>query len=176
LSDDVTDAENTLKRSGHALTRQAPTGISTDGREGPGSYGLNRNVTLTILVGKDNRVTANFALIQPSIQTDLPKVLESLAKATGGKTPTLEDLLIVSNLKLQGAIGRMIRLDATAEELHSQAQVIEEVVKTDEAARNELGRVVRSSMKNGFLQGLGTEKAREYFTKWAKEYGGALPP
>src|SRR5687767_15568811 len=54
LDDDVTEAENMLKRIRHALTAGAPTGISLDGKEGPGSYGLNRNVTLTILVGKDS--------------------------------------------------------------------------------------------------------------------------
>src|SRR5262249_2680015 len=50
LSDDATEAENTLKRMRHALAKDAPIGISTDGKEGPGGYGLNRNVTLTILV------------------------------------------------------------------------------------------------------------------------------
>src|SRR5687768_14114923 len=65
LDDDSTEAENMLKRIRHALTAGAPTGISLDGKEGPGSYGLNRNVTLTILVGKDSEVSANFALVQP---------------------------------------------------------------------------------------------------------------
>ena len=60
LADDVTEAENNLKRTGHALQRKAPTGISMDGGEGPGVYGLNRNVSLTVLVGKEDRVTANF--------------------------------------------------------------------------------------------------------------------
>jgi hypothetical protein len=64
LDDDATAAENTLKRIKHALAQNAPIGISLDGREGPGSLGLNRNVTLTILVGKEGKVTANFALVQ----------------------------------------------------------------------------------------------------------------
>src|SRR5262249_22818000 len=38
LGDDVTESENALKRWGHALAREAPLGISLDGREGPGSY------------------------------------------------------------------------------------------------------------------------------------------
>src|SRR5262249_32679956 len=75
LSDDATEAEATLKRIRHAMPKGAPTGIALGGKEGPGSYGLNRNVTLTILVGKDNKVSANFALVQPSLQSDLPKVL-----------------------------------------------------------------------------------------------------
>src|SRR5688572_23335464 len=74
LDADATEAENTLKRIKHALTPHAPTGVSLDGREGPGAYGLNRNVQLTILVGKAGKVTANFALVQPSLQADLPKI------------------------------------------------------------------------------------------------------
>ncbi len=52
LDDDATAAENQLKKMRHALTPQSPIGVFPDGREGPGSYGLNRNVMLTILVGK----------------------------------------------------------------------------------------------------------------------------
>jgi hypothetical protein len=78
LGEDATEAEATLKRIRHALTPGAPTGISVDGKEGPGSYGLNRNVTLTILVGKEGKVTANFAIVQPSLQEDLPKILKEI--------------------------------------------------------------------------------------------------
>jgi hypothetical protein len=92
LDDDATAAESTLKRIRHALTPDAPTGISLDGREGPGNYGLNRNVMLTILVAKDNKVTANFALVQPSIQADLPKILKAITDVVGGTPPKLEEL------------------------------------------------------------------------------------
>lgn len=92
LSDDVTEAENTLKRIKNALAAGVPTGISLDGREGPGSYGLNRKVTLTILVGNKDKVTANFALVQPSLQADLPKILAAVVKETGGTAPSVESL------------------------------------------------------------------------------------
>ena len=58
LDDDATAAENQLKKIRHALTPKTPTGIFLEGREGPGSYGLNRNVMLTILVGKEGKVTS----------------------------------------------------------------------------------------------------------------------
>src|SRR5262245_61356575 len=92
LTDDATEAENRLKTMRHALAKDSPIGISPDGKEGPGAYGLNRNVTLTILVGKDNKVTANFALVQPSMQADLPKILDAVVAAAGGKAPKLEEL------------------------------------------------------------------------------------
>lgn len=173
LSDDVTDAENFLKRSGHALARKAPTGISIDGREGPGAYGLNRNVTLTVLVGKENRVTANFALVQPSIQADLPKVLDAIANLTGGETATLEDLLIVSNYKLQGPLSLLADRDASDEEVDRHVATIEALVKQDETAGKELGRVMSRLLSTGMLNKRGTPRAQEHFKKWAKQYGGS---
>ena len=74
------------------MPTDVPIGISVDGKEGPGAYGLNRNVTLTVLVGKDNVVTANFALIQPSIPADAPKILAEVVKLIGGQVPGLDEL------------------------------------------------------------------------------------
>ena len=48
LSDDETATKAQIKRAAHALSK-VPVGISIDGGEGPGAYGLNRKVTLTIL-------------------------------------------------------------------------------------------------------------------------------
>ena len=53
-------------------------GISVDGEEGPGSYGLNRNVELTFVLAKENKVVANFAFVQSSV-TDAPVISASRA-------------------------------------------------------------------------------------------------
>ncbi|MGH7127121.1 MAG: hypothetical protein ACREJB_02295 [Planctomycetaceae bacterium] len=92
LADDATEAEAFLKRARHALPKETPIGISTDGAEGPGAYGLNRNVTLTVLIAREGKVTANFALVQPSLQADVPRILDELVKLIGGTAPTLEEL------------------------------------------------------------------------------------
>lgn len=65
---------------------------STDGREGPGSYGLNRNVSQTILIAKDGKVLHNFAFTQPSFYTD-PHVLGGVAQAIDVEPTALENLL-----------------------------------------------------------------------------------
>jgi hypothetical protein len=91
LAADRSQTEAYLKRARQSLNLAAPVGISLDGAEGPGSYGLNRKVALTVLVAKDNRVTANFALIQPAL-TDGPKILAEVAKLIGAEPPTLEDV------------------------------------------------------------------------------------
>ncbi len=65
---------------------------STDGREGPGSYGLNRNVSQTILIAKDGKVLHNFAFTQPSFYTD-PHVLGGVAQAMDVEPAAVENLL-----------------------------------------------------------------------------------
>ena len=65
---------------------QSRAGLSLDGIEGPGNYGLNKECMMTIIAAKDNRVTANFALTQPGI-ADALKVLEALARTCGDSNP-----------------------------------------------------------------------------------------
>lgn len=92
LTDDPAETEALIKRASGALPKEVPLGIFRDGLEGPGEYGLNRKVTMTILVANQGKVTANFALVQPSIQADAPKVLKAIVDVVGGKVPTLEEL------------------------------------------------------------------------------------
>ncbi len=91
LTADRTKTEEFLTRAKGALAFHSPISISLDGLEGPGSYGLNRKVSLTILVAKDNKVVANFAIVQPN-ETDAPKVLAAMAKLVGKQPPTLDEL------------------------------------------------------------------------------------
>jgi hypothetical protein len=91
LAADKTKAEAYLNAAKNSLNLKAPISISLDGQEGPGNYGLNRKVTLTLLVAKDNKVVANFALIQPN-ETDAPKVLAAMAKLMGQQAPALDEL------------------------------------------------------------------------------------
>jgi hypothetical protein len=182
LDDDATEAENTLKRIRHALALGAATGISLDGQEGPGSYGLNRNATLTILVGKENRVTANFALVQPSLQADLPKILKEVIQVAGGTMPKIEDLVQVremmkrpatsqSELNLRPLLQPLIRRDATSEEVDKAAAAVEEAAKKEEAVRKEIGRIANTIIDAGKLSSYGTPRAQEFLRKWAKEFG-----
>jgi hypothetical protein len=187
LDDDVTEAENTLKRIRHALTPRAPIGISIDGREGPGSYGLNRNVMLTILVGKEGKVTANFALVQPSLQVDLPKILAEIVRVAGGQVPKLEDLPGIGQMmrqqmaregdpNLRRLIRPVIRKDATPDDVDKAARAVEEYVADREDARKDVGRIANTIIDSGKLSNYGTERAQEYLRKWAKEFGRGPEP
>jgi hypothetical protein len=77
LSPDRDGAERQLPNVVKSLNLRSPLGISVDGAEGPGAYGLNREVALTILVANDDRVAANFAIVQPN-ETDAPRIREAV--------------------------------------------------------------------------------------------------
>ena len=55
-------------------------GISKDRRDGPGSYGLNRNLGMTIIVARDGKVLHNFPMAQPMLYPN-PYVLGAIAEA-----------------------------------------------------------------------------------------------
>jgi hypothetical protein len=184
LAADASEAETALKRMRPALPTNVPIGISRDGKEGPGSYGLNRHVTLTVLVAKDNKVTANFALVQPSIQADLPKVLEQVAKVIGEKPPKLEDLPGVREMmatqpgrdeKLTALLRQLIRKDVNEEQVVKVAAEIEKYIHDKDAARKEVGRVAKTIVDGGKLENYGTPKAQEHLRRWAKEFGSKAP-
>lgn len=181
LSDDATAAETQIKRMEHALTGGVITGVSAEGREGPGSYGLNRNVMLTILVGKAGKVTANYALVQPSLQVDLPKILQSVVEVVGGQVPKLQDLPGMqgmqrpgqqadADLNLRPLLVPVIRLGAAADDVEKAALEVEKRAAADPRVRKEVGRIANTIITAGKLQDYGTPKAQEFLQKWAKEF------
>ena len=91
LTDDMTEAERSMVRAYGWWNCGPPSGISVDGAEGPGAYGLNRNVTMTVLIGRDQKVTANHALIQPS-DSDAARIIPSITKMVGGDIPTVPEV------------------------------------------------------------------------------------
>jgi hypothetical protein len=95
LDNDLSAAETYLRQGMSWWGMGPPVGVSVDGAEGPGSYGLNRNVNLTILVADKGRVTSNFALVQPSL-TDAPAILSDVVALAGGRVPTQHELTFLS--------------------------------------------------------------------------------
>lgn len=83
---DRLEGEQRVTAASRSLQLKSRVGISLDGAEGPGNYGLNKDCMMTILAAKENKVTANFALVQPGI-ADAPKVIEALAKVCGDTAP-----------------------------------------------------------------------------------------
>ena len=92
LSEDRSKTEEMVKRwAARPFFAASPFSISLDGEEGPGRYGLNRNVILTVLIAKDQKVVHNFAFTAPN-QTDAPEILAALAKTLDQPVPDWEKL------------------------------------------------------------------------------------
>ncbi|HVE42071.1 MAG TPA: hypothetical protein VNM14_19405 [Planctomycetota bacterium] len=97
LSEDRDGAERHLPVVVKALNLRSPLGISLDGKEGPGAYGLNREVMLTILVVREQKVAANFAIVSPNetdaprIKTELDEVLKAVAPPPAGTPEELRE-------------------------------------------------------------------------------------
>lgn len=179
LTDDATETENFLKRAMHAMPA-VPLGISPDGQEGPGAYGLNRKVALTILVGKEGKTLANFALVQPSLAVDAPKIGKALHAALGeDKTPTLPELGAPREMRAPAAdaapdlrpiLAPVIRKTASPEEVDAAAKAAEAAAEKDPAVRKAIGDVTRRIITAGVLENYGTEQAQVWLKKWAEEF------
>lgn len=188
LDDDATTAEATLKRIRHALNDKVTHAVSIDGREGPGSYGLNRNVTLTILVAKDGKVTANHAIVQPSLTVDFPKVVKDIVDVAGGPMPNIERLLQPDTMRgenqrakrvgnqppdMRPLLAPLIRKTATDEQVDAAAAIVEQRLKEDEAIKKEVARISKTIVNSDKLENYGTPRTQYYLKKWAKEFGEA---
>ena len=181
LTDDVTDTRVWLGNVKQHLNMNVTHAISTGGPEGPGSYGLNRNVTLTVLVAKDGKVTANFALVQPSLQSDGPGILKAIADVTGGgKVPTIAELgggRYGAQPDMKEALRPLLRavIDKQASEadVEKAAATVERFVAKNRAARSELARISNTIVNSDKLSNYGTKAAQETLKRWAKKYGAA---
>jgi len=109
LSEDRDGAERHLPNVIRSINLKSPMGISLDGKEGPGSYGLNREVMLTILVARDSKVTANFAIVSPN-ETDAPKIkaaVDEILKVRGPAPTGSADELREQVMKLQDEVAAL---------------------------------------------------------------------
>ncbi len=176
MADDATAGENQIKRSQHAFSKEVPLTLSKDGADGPGAYGLNRKVGLTILVGKGDKVTANFALVQPSIPVDAPNIAKAMHAALGeDKTPTLAELGVPAAqgegmVDLRVYLAPVINRTATEEEVMQAAEKVEAAAAKDPKVRKAVGDATKRIVDAGKLENYGTEAAQAYFKKWAVEF------
>jgi len=109
LSEDRDGAERHLPNVVKSLNLKSPLGISLDGKEGPGAYGLNREVMLTILVVRDQKVAANFAIVSPN-ETDAPKIkaaVDEILKVPGPAPTGSPEELRDQVMKLQEEVATL---------------------------------------------------------------------
>lgn len=93
LPADPVDSERRLPLVNRSLQLKNPMTLSVDGVEGPGAYGLSREVLMTVLLGQGEKATANFALVQPGI-ADADRIIQALARQIGDANPPAAQALI----------------------------------------------------------------------------------
>ncbi len=185
LTADTTATEERLKVARQALPKDVPITISPDGLEGPGAYGLNRQMTLTVLVAKEGRVAANFALVQPSVQADAPKIAAAIAKTLGIEPPTAKELALddakparpkakakadAQDPNLGPLLRAVIRKDASKEEVDEAAKKVVEYIDKHAGAATQVGQIAKRIVDSGNLENYGTKEAQEHIRAWAKKY------
>ena len=184
LTDDATGTEQWLKVVRRNLADQITYTVFKEGIEGPGAYGLNRNVTLTVLVSDGKQVTANFALVQPSLQVDGPQILSTVVEVLGGgDVPEVADLAMARGRRMQKRgsrdpeLGRKVRAviakGASPEAVRKAVKSVDDYVATHEAARQQLGEIAARLVKSGRLANYGTKDAQQQIRAWAEKYSAA---
>lgn len=196
LDDDQAKAEAYLKRASGSLKFVVPVGVSVDGGEGPGAYGLNRNVELTILVAKDNQVTANFALVQPSV-TEAPMIATALAKLIDQPPPTADEIQKLAysgramttreNMRrrdaakrpaqggdrgaLRAMMSKVIAADVSETDLRNAVKAIDDWAGDNPERRAALGRMADAVLQRG----LGSQASQAVLKSWQSKYGPKKP-
>ena len=197
LTDDRTKTEQWIQRARGTLIQlrqKSRIGISVDGIEGPGAYGLNRNVQVTVLVAKGGKTTANFALVQPSAQADSLKIATAIAKAAGAKPPTAESLAKVATMMnakrgaakrggdakgdakgadrvdLREVLGPLLRKDLSPEQVAVEAKKVEAVAKDNADVRDAIGRAASRIVAAKKLENYGSPAAQVHLKTWARKW------
>lgn len=181
LSADPTATENWLRQVTRHLPKKTTIGFSPDGQEGPGSWGLNRNVAMTIVVAREGRVTANFALVQPSVAQDGPKILKAVVEVTGGGE--VPDIAEFSNQRmerrtadsapdrqLRALLRPVINKQAAEEDVVKAAESVEAYLANNPEARKQVGQIAARIVDSGRLENYGTPRAQEFLRQWAEKY------
>ncbi|MDC0278787.1 hypothetical protein OAL43_01135 [bacterium] len=159
LTADLTKTVDWSRNVRRLFSDQVTYAVSPDGIEGPGAFGLNRHVTLTVLVANRGKVTHNVALIQPQLQADGLGILKAIVAATGGgEVPTVESLM--------GADPRMNRsaargADTSSGQPSDRRNREEAMRRPDQAAKNQSGRPQTDVQLTALLRRMISKSANE---------------
>lgn len=165
-------------------------GVFGKGVEGPEAYGLNRNVTLTVLVANKGKVTANFALVQPSLQADAPKMFQAIADVLGEKEPPKvsdysgqgmrarpadasgrgEQMRAEPSGELRALLRPVLNKNGTEEEIAKAARAVIDHAAAHPADRQQIGDIARRIIAADRLKNYGNEFTQAWLKKWAKEF------
>lgn len=191
LTRDKSQTEQWWKAVANYFPPKTVAGYSTDGDEGPGIYGLNREVTLTILLARNKKVVANFALIDPSVQVDAPKIIRELGLLLNLDSTTLRNFLAEAtsrgemgnrsgnaengetanmDARVRRLLVPLIQLNNTPDEVETAAKKIIDAVANDPKLKTEIGTRARRLVDAGVIEKYGIAEAQTYLKEWAKTW------
>lgn len=134
--------------------------VSRDRRDGPGAYGLNRSVAMTIIVARDGKVLHTFALKQPMLYPD-PHVMGAIADVIGVDRSTLagwfrkdktRTIAQRTDRKEQADEKRDSNKTSARPEVTRQAEFgkkLREIASTGKISRQEAGELYRVAFPGG---------------------------
>lgn len=182
LDRDPKAAEQQLKQAVSWWKVAAAVGVSLEGVEGPGGYGFNRHVNVTVLVADKGRVTSNYALVQPS-ETDAPKILKDVVALAGGRIPTLAEVAFLSAPTAKPADApwhiapadvqmRRLICDALAannsKSAHLAAIAVEEYVGDNKTRQAALNHVAKYLLQRRTREAVVGQPVAKHLRRWGK--------
>ena len=181
LTGDVAETMQWSQNARRALPASVLATVSADGVEGPGAWGLNRNMTMTVVVAKNGKVVRNFAVVQPSAAEDGPKIARAIAEVSGATLPTDEqiakwsgvaarEMSAEASVDIRGLLGPVIRKDATVEQIEAAAKKVEAAAEKDAATKKAIGTACGRVVNSGKLENYGNETSQSFIKKWAEAY------
>lgn len=117
--------------------------VAPDGRDGPGTLGLNRNVAQTVLLAKNGRVTRNFAFNQGMLYPD-PHFLGALVELIGSDRETVATWLREESQKEDRNAMRR-RDDPQTRAKRALRRKLREFVEAGKISREESGELYRAA-------------------------------
>lgn len=111
LAGDRTAAENQLERASPALGLVYPMVVSVDGSDGPGSYGLNRKCTLTLVLANAGKVVRSVGFTDTGAQ-DVQQLEKWIVELTGPLPHDVAGTRALLARRHPGADGELLDLTA----------------------------------------------------------------
>lgn len=186
LGDDKNQLAENANRYLQYMNGDPTIGVSNDGRDGPGTYGLNRNVSMTIIVATDGKVVYNFPFPEGMLTPD-PHVLGAISEVIGTKPEEMRGWLIraaderartaatnernrTGGVDIRALLAPVLDKNASDEVIDAAAKKIDLILEGNKAAATSVG-ALASRMVQGNLENYGTKRSQYHLFKWSRLYG-----
>lgn len=147
-SDDANSVEKDFAIMDQRYPKNLIMGLCKEGSAGPPSYGLDKNLTATVIVAKDGKVLHSLAYVTDAFYTQ-PHILGALANAMEVDHDTIRKYIGITPGYARAAAGRGSGQqrrggDSDSPQAKLRAKVVE-LVKAGKITREEAGELLRTA-------------------------------